>query len=113
MQAQEARILQLEAQNRSDADNRERERQTLISDFRVASASSRTQDLPSAASASSSTLKEQDRNEIAGLRSQIGAEAVASASSRPPGLESRLGESLASLICSLASVRNGKIGAWC
>ena len=90
MQAQEARILQLEAQNRSDADNRERERQTLISDFRVASASSRTQDLSSAASASSSTLKEQDRNEIAGLRSQIGAEAVASASSRPPGLESRL-----------------------
>ena len=60
VQAQEARILQLEAQNRSDADNRERERQTLISDFRVASASSRTQDLSSAASASSSTLMEQD-----------------------------------------------------
>ena len=115
MQAQEARILQLEAQNRSDADNRERERQTLISDFRVASASSRTQDLSSAASASSSTLKEQDRNEIAGLRSQIGAEAVASASSRPPGLESRLVDTrvIGKPDMFFGEREKGKIEAWC
>ena len=63
MQAQEARILQLEAQNRSDADQRERERLQLVNDF---------------------------KNEIDVLRSQIGTEPAASVGSRPPDLESRL-----------------------
>jgi len=34
MQAQEARILQLEAQNRTDAEQRERERLQLVNDFK-------------------------------------------------------------------------------
>ena len=63
IQAQEARIQQLEAQNRSDADQRERERLQLVSDF---------------------------KSEITVLRSQIGNEPAASVSSRPPGLDSRL-----------------------
>ena len=63
IQAQEARIQQLEAQNRSDADQRERERLQLVSDF---------------------------KSEITVLRSQIGAEPAASVSSRPPGLDGRL-----------------------
>ena len=60
IQAQEARIQQLQAQNRSDADQRERERLKLASEF---------------------------RSEITVLRSQMGTEPAASASSRPPGLE--------------------------
>ena len=63
IQAQEARIQQLEPQNRSDADQRERERLQLVSDF---------------------------KSEITALRSQIGAEPATSASSRQPGLDGRL-----------------------
>ena len=63
LQAQEARILQLEAQNRTDADQRERERLQLVSDF---------------------------KSEIDVLRARIGTEPAASVGSRPPDLESRL-----------------------
>ena len=63
MQAQEARILQLEAQNRTDAEQRERERLQLVNDF---------------------------KSEIDVLRARIGTEATASVGSRLPDLESRL-----------------------
>jgi len=63
LQAQELRIQQLEAQRNLEAQTRETERTQLIADF---------------------------RDQLEGLRTQIAAEGPASASSRPPGLESRL-----------------------
>ena len=71
IQAQEARIQQLEARNRSDADQRERERLQLVSDF---------------------------RNEIAGIKTQLGSAAAETATNPASGslrtaasaLESRL-----------------------
>ena len=63
MQAQEARILQLEAQNRTDADQRERERIQLVNDF---------------------------KSEMEVLRARIGTESSAGVGSRKTDLESRL-----------------------
>ena len=63
LQAQELRIQQLETQRNLELATREAERTQLIADF---------------------------RDQLEGLRTQIAAEGPASASSRPPGLESRL-----------------------
>ena len=63
MQAQEARIQQLEAQNLADAERRERERLQLVNDF---------------------------KSEMEILRARIGTESAASASPRKTDLESRL-----------------------
>ena len=63
MQAQEARIQQLEAQNLADAERRERERLQLVNDF---------------------------KSEMEILRARIGTESAASAGPRKMDLESRL-----------------------
>ena len=63
MQAQEARIQQLEAQNLADAERRERERLQLVNDF---------------------------KSEMEILRARIGTESAASVGSRKTDLESRL-----------------------
>ena len=63
VQAQEARIQQLEAQNLADAERRDKERLQLVNDF---------------------------KSEMDTLRARIGTEATASASPRKTDLESRL-----------------------